>query len=99
MNTKLKRKMHEGVDTVFSRWQRFVVGEEKCADTLHGEASGNPDFRTVALVAAIERVANATLMRGSGLKMQRLIAETCGLKNRSGRCALFIPRVSTSTGC
>ena len=64
VNTKLKRKMHEGVDTVFSRWQRFVVGEEKCADTLHGEASGNPDFRTVALVAAIERVANATLMRG-----------------------------------
>jgi len=54
-------KMHERIqratDTVFNRWQRFVVGEE-------GEAGEIPDFRTVALIIAIERVAHATLMRG-----------------------------------
>jgi len=51
----LKRKMYTAVDTVFSRWQSFVVGEE---------TPGTPDFRTVALIIAIERVTEATLMRG-----------------------------------
>ncbi|SET36826.1 glutamate dehydrogenase (NAD/NADP) [Nitrosomonas marina] len=64
VNTKLKRKIYDCVDTVFKRWQNFVVGEEKCADTISGEQPGNPDFRTVALMTAIERVANATLIRG-----------------------------------
>ena len=64
VNGKLKRKMHNCVDTVFKRWQGFVVGEEKCTDKTTGEPLGCPDFRTVALVTAIERVANATLIRG-----------------------------------
>lgn len=64
VNDKLKRKLYGCVDTVFKRWQGFVVGEEKCADKLTGEQLGCPDFRTVALVTAIERVANATLLRG-----------------------------------
>jgi glutamate dehydrogenase (NAD(P)+) len=64
VNDKLKKKMHYCVDTVFKRWQVFVVGEEKCVDKISGEQLECPDFRTVALVTAIERVANATLMRG-----------------------------------
>jgi len=44
--------------------QAFVCGEEKGTDKETGEPIECPDFRTVALVTAIERVANATLMRG-----------------------------------
>ncbi|MDH3468887.1 MAG: Glu/Leu/Phe/Val dehydrogenase [Gammaproteobacteria bacterium] len=54
---KMRAKMHEAVDTVFNRWQSFVVGEESMQDHM-------PDFRTIALVIAIERVAHATLIRG-----------------------------------
>ena len=63
---KLKAKMFAVVDAVFSRWQSFVVGEARPADQAAvGEASQKaPDFRTVALLIAIERVAKATLMRG-----------------------------------
>ncbi len=64
VNDKLKKKMHYCIDTVFKRWQVFVVGDEKCVDKVSGETLECPDFRTVALVTAIERVANATLMRG-----------------------------------
>jgi len=54
---KMRVKMHAAMDTVFDRWQAFVVGEESMEDDM-------PDFRTVALVIAIERVAHATLLRG-----------------------------------
>ena len=54
---KMRAKIHAATDAVFDRWERFVVGEEDSGD-------GRPDFRTVALVIAIERVAHATLMRG-----------------------------------
>ncbi len=64
VNSKLKKKMHHCFDTVFKRWQAFVVGEEKVTDKVSGEQMECPDFRTVALVTAIERVANATLVRG-----------------------------------
>jgi glutamate dehydrogenase/leucine dehydrogenase len=62
----LKRKMYTAVDTVFSRWQSFVVGEETPVEgeTAGEEGPGTPDFRTVALIIAIERVTEATLMRG-----------------------------------
>ena len=62
----LKRKMYTAVDTVFSRWQSFVVGEEAPVEgeTADEEGPGTPDFRTVALIIAIERVTGATLMRG-----------------------------------
>lgn len=64
VNNKLRKKMNGCVDTVFKRWQAFVVGEEKSIDKNTGQERGCPDFRTVALVTAIERVAKATLMRG-----------------------------------
>ena len=56
--------MFDCMDAVFKRWQGFVVGEEKAIDEKTGEEMGRPDFRTVALLMAIERVASATLMRG-----------------------------------
>ena len=64
INNKLKKKMYYSLDTVFKRWQAFVVGEECGLDPASGEKLECPDFRTVALLVAIERVANATLMRG-----------------------------------
>jgi len=64
VNTKLKNKMYNCFDAVFKRWQGFVVGEEKALDKDSGDQLACPDFRTVALLTAIERVANATLMRG-----------------------------------
>lgn len=54
---KMRGKINVATDAVFDRWERFDVGEENSGD-------GRPDFRTVALVIAIERVAHATLMRG-----------------------------------
>ena len=66
VNTRLQKRMYKVVDVVFDRWQGFVVGEE----TPSGEESVNissgkkPDFRSIALSIAIERVAKATLLRG-----------------------------------
>ena len=54
---KMCAKIHATMDTVFNRWQSFAVGEESMQDHM-------PDFRTIALVIAIERVAQATLLRG-----------------------------------
>lgn len=64
IDEKLKKKMCQTVDVVFNRWQSFVIGEEDSAKALQAASPGKPDFRTIALVVAIERVANATLMRG-----------------------------------
>jgi glutamate dehydrogenase (NAD(P)+) len=62
---QLRQQMYSAVDTVFDRWQSFVVGEE---EPVEGESTAEPmsvpDFRTVALIVAIERVTQATLMRG-----------------------------------
>jgi glutamate dehydrogenase (NAD(P)+) len=64
VNSKLKKKMCQCVDAIFKRWQSFVCGEEKGTDQESGEQIECPDFRTVALLIAIERVAKATLIRG-----------------------------------
>lgn len=64
VDAKLKKKMYNSFDNVFKRWQGFVVGEEKVLDKDTGELLPCPDFRSVALLTAIERVANATLIRG-----------------------------------
>jgi glutamate dehydrogenase (NAD(P)+) len=65
VTAKLKSKMHAAVDAVFNRWQSFVVGAESGTATAAGEqALPLPDFRTIALLIAIERVARATLIRG-----------------------------------
>ncbi|MGB5474478.1 MAG: Glu/Leu/Phe/Val dehydrogenase [Gammaproteobacteria bacterium] len=62
---RLSERMHTAVDTVFNRWQAFVVGEEKPAGRVLSEAPVEvPDLRTVALMIAIERVTRATLIRG-----------------------------------
>ncbi len=58
---KLHARMSATVDEIFNRWQSFVVGEEKKLNPDNGEL---PDFRTVALVIAIERIVRTTLMRG-----------------------------------
>jgi len=65
IRSKLRDRMYAAVDTVFNRWQAFVVGEEKPAGrVLSEEPVEVPDFRTVALMIALERVTRATLMRG-----------------------------------
>jgi glutamate dehydrogenase (NAD(P)+) len=66
VNTKLQKKMYKTVDVVFDRWQRFVVGEAKPSneEIIKNSDGTKPDFRSMALSIAIERVAKATLMRG-----------------------------------
>jgi len=66
VNSRLQKRMYKVVDFVFDRWQEFVIGEatpfddEKIKDSI----SRKPDFRSIALSIAVERVAKATLMRG-----------------------------------
>lgn len=66
VNARLQKRMYKVVDDVFDRWQSFVVGEKTPA--AGGELKDNdgrkPDFRSMALSIAIERVAKATLVRG-----------------------------------
>lgn len=64
VNSKLKKKMYESIDTVFNRWQAFIVGEQVAGDTAEPVDAASLDLRTVALITAIERVADATLQRG-----------------------------------
>ena len=65
INQKMKEKIYTAVDSMFNRWQAFVVGEENSTlDHTLPEPVQPPDFRTVALIIAIERVAKATLLRG-----------------------------------
>ena len=63
---KLQKKLYKVVDNVFERWQRFVVGEAEpsTTDVIADTEARKPDFRSMALSMAIERVAKATLMRG-----------------------------------
>jgi len=66
VNDRLQKKMYHVMDAVFNRWQGFIVGEDKLTDSeviknLNGQ---KPNFRSVALSIAIERVAKATLIRG-----------------------------------
>jgi len=51
---KLRDKMYRTVDLVFNRWQSIILEKEH----------PHPDFRSVALLVAIDRVTKATLMRG-----------------------------------
>ena len=64
VHDKLQSKMYKAVDTVFNRWQSFVVGDEKPGKDEGESSEPAPDFRSVSLIIAIERVARATLMRG-----------------------------------
>jgi glutamate dehydrogenase (NAD(P)+) len=66
INQRLKKKMFAAVDAVFELWQDCVVGEglSQPKDNKVIPLNGAPDFRTVALIIAIKRVADATLLRG-----------------------------------
>ncbi len=66
VNQKLQNKMFTTVDTVFELWQDCVVGDDLIQQKNNKTMSPGPvpDFRTVALIIAIKRVANATLLRG-----------------------------------
>jgi glutamate dehydrogenase (NAD(P)+) len=58
VNKKLCKKMHHALDFVLDRWRAL--------NTINGReaVSAAADFRTAALVAAVERLAHATLRRG-----------------------------------
>lgn len=66
INARLQKTMYEVMDTVFSRWQGFVVGDDQPSneELIKSESGQKPGFRSIALSIAIERVASATLMRG-----------------------------------
>lgn len=66
VNSRLQKSMYDTVDVVFSRWQGFVVGEDVPSEQgkNNHRLEQKPDFRCIALSIAIERVANATLLRG-----------------------------------
>lgn len=66
VNERLQKTMYKVMDTVFDRWQRYVVGEDVVCDvdTVNTSDTQKPEFRSIALSIAIERVAKATLMRG-----------------------------------
>jgi glutamate dehydrogenase/leucine dehydrogenase len=66
VDVMLQKKLYKVVDNVFDRWQRFVVGEAEpsSTDAIAEAEVRKPDFRSMALSMAIERVARATLMRG-----------------------------------
>jgi glutamate dehydrogenase (NAD(P)+) len=61
---KLQSRMYKAVDTVFNRWQSFMVGDEEFGKKEGKVSEQVPDFRSISLIIAIERVARATLMRG-----------------------------------
>ena len=65
IDSKLQKKMYTTVDEVFTVWQQYVVGEIELPESaVSKHATDKPDFRTTALVIAIKRVADATLLRG-----------------------------------
>lgn len=61
VDEKLQKKMYKAVDVVFDHWQSYSISKN-VANTLPTESV--PDFRTIALIIAIKRVADTTLLRG-----------------------------------
>jgi glutamate dehydrogenase/leucine dehydrogenase len=66
VNTRLQKRMFKVVDIVFDRWQGFVIGEATSSNSeiMKTTPEQNPDFRSIALSLAIDRIAQTTLMRG-----------------------------------
>ena len=66
INQKLQKRMFTAVDAVFELWQDCVVGDDltQLKKNKAVPADCLPDFRTIALIIAIKRVADATLLRG-----------------------------------
>lgn len=65
INQKLQKRMFAAIDAAFNHWQSYVIGDVPEKESK-AELSSHvvPDFRTVALIIAIKRVADATLLRG-----------------------------------
>ena len=65
INHKLKNRMFNAVDAVFDRWQGYAVGDfPQSEDKKEMRQESVPSLRTIALIIAIKRVADATLLRG-----------------------------------
>ncbi|MCK5359561.1 MAG: glutamate dehydrogenase, partial [Gammaproteobacteria bacterium] len=65
VNQKLQKRMYAAVDTVFKVWQDYAVADLRPAEDKGRVSICNKlELRTVALIIAIKRVANATLLRG-----------------------------------
>lgn len=66
INQKLQKRMFTAVDAVFELWQDCVVGDDLTQLKKNNAVPAGclPDFRTIALIIAIKRVADATLLRG-----------------------------------
>lgn len=65
VNQKLQKTIFAAIDTAFEHWQSYVVGDVPQKENKAAlAAKGVPDFRTVALIIAVKRVAEATLLRG-----------------------------------
>lgn len=62
VNSALRKKMFNAVDSVVQCWREFVAHESEEEDSDTNETSR--DLRTAALVLAIRRVAKITLIRG-----------------------------------
>lgn len=65
INKKLQKRMYAAVDSVFKVWQDYAVGDlPRSEDKYTAPTCSILDFRTITLIIAIKRVANATLLRG-----------------------------------
>lgn len=63
VNHKLQKRMFAAIDIVFAQWQNYIVGDIPVNKQVSA-TNAAPDLRTVALIIAIKRVADATLLRG-----------------------------------
>jgi len=66
INSRLQKKMFKAVDTVVELWQDMdLTQENQVSDERENRMTGcRPDLRTIALIIAIKRVSEATLLRG-----------------------------------
>ena len=65
VNHKLEKRMFNAVDAVFDLWQGYAVGDfPHEEDKKNMQQNADPSLRTIALIIAIKRVADATLLRG-----------------------------------
>lgn len=64
INEKLQKRMYAAMDVVFDHWQNYSICESVATEETVLPKECVPDFRTIALIIAIKRVADATLLRG-----------------------------------
>jgi len=65
VNQKLQKRIFASVDAVFDHWENYLVGDLSLTENKKSLSTDSlPDFRTISLIIAIKRVADATLLRG-----------------------------------